>query len=136
MGNAIAIARFEARRAKTIEFVRKRQKSRRATDAKKKLEPQRTGLRPSGEGVYVLKERGTNLVKIGCTENFRRRYGSLVRSDNPRALEFLGWLSRDLSEEGRYHAEFQQFRAKGGGGIEWFELSDDQIEALSARLSK
>lgn len=88
----------------------------------------------SGAGVYVLRERGTNFVKIGTTTKFQGRYVTMRRPDNPRALVFLGWLSRDPWDETRFHKEFSCRAATCGGGKEWFLLSDEELEGLENRL--
>ncbi len=135
MGNPLAIARFNARRARTAaEIKRERTKKKIAPVAPLAVRAPMPQHGARGEGVYLLRETGTNFVKIGCTAAIERRYSSLARSDNPRRLIFLGWLSRDMSDEGRFHKEFESFSVALGGGIEWFELTEEQIVALQARL--
>lgn len=143
MANRDAVARFEARRAKTLEQIRRRKAERlsaaRSVAASERSKRIAASLaadscgRPSGEGVYALRETGTNMVKIGCTENFRKRYPSLRRTDNPRELLFMGWLSRDLSDEITFHHRFERF-AVTGGGTEWFNMSAEGIAELESLL--
>lgn len=124
----LAIARLRAKRARTMAEIRFSR-----SIPKPGSGPPRPRV-PAGEGVYVLREKGSNLIKIGCTGDFRKRYASLRRSDNPRELLFLGWLSRNMGDEGMFHTEFRNMAAGLGGGTEWFAMTDQQILELETRL--
>ena len=90
----------------------------------------------SGQGVYALRETGTNFVKIGWCGEFSRRYSSMRRTENPRRLIFLGWLSR-LELEADFHRKYAEYSVGGrAGGIEWFEMPDPVIAELVAGCVK
>jgi hypothetical protein len=86
----------------------------------------------TGAGVYLLRETGTNFVKIGWTSDFKRRYSSMRQTCNPRKLVFLGWLSRS-DDEGLHHRECAAYSVGlDAGGTEWFEMPEDKIADLVA----
>lgn len=93
-------------------------------------------LEAIGEGVYVIKEDGTNYVKIGGTADFLRRYGKTRKiTDNPRPMVFLGWLDRDPTKEHFYQNKYKRFSViEMGGGTEWFLFSDEDLLQLKQNL--
>ncbi len=109
--------------------ISERMKRFRAANPKPKKSPQATGA-----GVYVLREVGTNYVKIGTTVKFQSRYVSMARADNPRPLRFMGWLSRDPRDEKIFHEKYAHFASSSGGGAEWFLLTDEQLSSLESTL--
>jgi hypothetical protein len=142
MGDPVKIARFKARVAATKRELRaERARKAKVTAAPVRLVAPILGAtwRPAspppeaiGAGVYLLREQGTNFVKIGWTSDFRRRYPSMRVTCNPRKLVFLGWLSRQ-DHEGRFHSECARYSVGGNaGGTEWFEMPDDKIADLVA----
>lgn len=81
----------------------------------------------------MLRETGTQFVKIGWTGDFRRRYASMRMTENPRRILFLGWLSREPLE-GHFHVEFAAYSVGlAAGGIEWFEMPEDVIRSIIER---
>ncbi len=158
MGCPVKIAKFKARVAKTKAEI-KLERHRRAQSARDKeaiarlrakveyrREPRLLEMpfwgrtvfaappppAATGEGVYLLRETGTNFVKIGWTGDFRVRYRSMRSTTNPRKLVFLGWLSRQ-QREGEFHCQFAPWSVGGdAGGIEWFEMPEEKIAELVA----
>lgn len=75
--------------------------------------------------VYVISETGTNLVKIGISDNPRKRLLGL-QTANPRKLVILATWQGGKSEESEYHYQFSEFRREG----EWFELPSCVLKSL------
>ena len=78
------------------------------------------------EQVYLLREQGTNYVKVGKTNDFKSRNGEL-NCGNPRKLtqigfnEYLTSTAKNLAET-RIQTELEELGLKTdlGGGVEWF----------------
>ena len=153
MGCPVKIARFKARIERMKWEVAKERRARLARE-KARVETPRTpyflatprtpGLflvepappPASGQGVYALRETGTNFVKIGWCGEFSRRYSSMRRTENPRRLIFLGWLSR-LELEADFHRKYAAYSVGGqAGGIEWFDMPEEVIAQLVAGCVK
>lgn len=68
--------------------------------------------------IYFIQETGLfrNRVKIGLTDNLKKRLGQL-RSGSPSTLRLLLVLPGDTQEEAYYHERFAQYRIHG----EWFK---------------
>jgi hypothetical protein len=84
---------------------------------------------------YLLKEQGTQYVKIGVTA-YDDPVSRFVRFGvyNPRKIELIGLVyCLDMEEatqlEAKFHREFRKHWARG----EWFELPSDVIEEIRRR---
>ena len=75
--------------------------------------------------VYVISETGTNLVKIGISDNPQKRLLGL-QTANPRKLVILATWRGGKSEESEYHYQFSEFRREG----EWFDLPSCVLKSL------
>lgn len=73
------------------------------------------------QGVYAFAGIGTFSVKIGWSNNIRRRLG-ISSMYAPFGLEVIGWISSDDSElEKRIHRDLKKYKLRG----EWFLWCDD-----------
>ena len=87
-------------------------------------------------GVYVLKDKESNLIKIGRASDLQRRLANL-RTANPR-LEVVQWFetANDSTVEAYVHSKLIKFRKAG----EFFEVSPAiaiaEIELILNLLSK
>lgn len=67
--------------------------------------------------IYFLK-RADQLVKVGYTDNFKKRL-YVLESEHGK-LDLLGWMDGDRKLEKQLHARFDSDRAT----LEWFRQSD------------
>lgn len=74
---------------------------------------------PPIPGVYFVKCEDTRHVKIGYSDNIRRRLVTL-RISSPSHLHFIGWIDGDRSIETELHRRFADDRVRG----EWFKDSE------------
>lgn len=74
--------------------------------------------------VYLIRAKGTNRHKIGCTTNLESRLKSL-RVKNPYELELIHSISSNDIEalEKSLHEQFAQYRTHS----EWFELNEAAV---------
>lgn len=90
--------------------------------------------------IYFIRQRGTNLVKIGWAKSDVTGRVATLQTGSPATLEVLGQRPGERADEGRMHAK--HFAAKVRG--EWFRMTpalaedialcDERFAAL-ARLS-
>lgn len=85
-----------------------------------------TGKRQTNKITYVLKKKGTNLVKIGRTKNLARRLRTL-RTMSGCDLEIIFTYAGDI--ELFLHTKFAPLRRIG----EWFEDTDKDIEGFLSK---
>jgi hypothetical protein len=72
---------------------------------------------------FIYFVRCRDRVKIGFTQNVRRRMGQL-RSDIPYEAELIGVMLGSLSVERDTHARFARSRASG----EWFHCTREILD--------
>jgi hypothetical protein len=84
----------------------------------------------SGSVVYVI-AMTDNIVKIGTTKNLRSRLRAL-QTGTPHRLQVIASCPGGLVLEAELHREFS--RQNVGG--EWFNLSNDQLRVLTARMAQ
>lgn len=85
-----------------------------------------TGKRQTNKITYVLKKKGTNMVKIGRTKNLARRLRTL-RAMSGCDLEIIFTYAGDI--ELFLHTKFAPLRRIG----EWFEDTDKDIEGFLSK---
>lgn len=75
--------------------------------------------------LYFIKQKGTNLVKIGYTDGYNTVDARLqtLQVGNPEELELIGTLCGDTGTEAILHAILKQHRVRG----EWFNLPTDIV---------
>ncbi|WP_256123215.1 GIY-YIG nuclease family protein [Streptomyces sp. EN16] len=78
------------------------------------------------ERVYLIGSPGSPLVKIGWTDNPKRRLRHL-QTGSPVPLEFLAVFEGGHIVEGELHRRFADRRRHG----EWFDLGPDPVAAVS-----
>ena len=78
--------------------------------------------------VYFVIERPSDNIKIGVSVQIRKRLAQL-QTGNPNKLELMGWITpkNDRAIEKALHKKYQDKRGLGGGGKEWFTISQDVV---------
>lgn len=87
---------------------------------------------PPHPGVYAVRGAG-GFIKIGkavSDEGIASRIRSL-QCAHPVRLEYLGCLSRDPGDEGRFHKMFEAHRVDDGGGSEWFHPAQEVLSGIA-----
>lgn len=82
--------------------------------------------------MYFLQAENGGAIKIGRTENLRRRFADL-QSGSPLRLKLLGVLKgAEREEEAAIHAALDRFRLHG----EWFEPARDVLALVDRTLTE
>lgn len=81
--------------------------------------------------VYILRQAGTNLWKIGRTSGEVDKRVASLQTGNPASLEVYAVLNGDKGLEKRVHKELRRQRKKGGG-VEWFEMYETEAMRIVA----
>ena len=78
--------------------------------------------------VYFVIERKSDAIKIGVATDIRRRLAQL-QTGSPNKLELMGWITPedDYGTEKVLHKRYNEKRVPGGGGKEWFAISQDVV---------
>ena len=78
--------------------------------------------------VYFVIERPSDKIKIGVSVQIRKRLAQL-QTGNPNKLELMGWITPedDYGTEKVLHKRYKEKRVPGGGGKEWFTISQDVV---------
>ncbi len=80
--------------------------------------------------VYILS--GGDLVKIGITDNVKKRVAALNLSSPVPISLIYSWFVKDAADiERRLHVHFHSKRIRG----EWFDLSEDDIQWIISNFS-
>jgi len=79
--------------------------------------------RAKGAFVYLMHDIDQNLLKIGFTENPKRRFKEIANA-NTNKIEFLGTIPGTKTNESNLHRKWKRFNAK----LEWFNYDDDIID--------
>ena len=89
--------------------------------------------------IYIISEQSggldTGFYKIGRTGDLQERIENL-QTGNARALSFCGKAEvYDMAAaESAAHAAVSQYRAKDGGGTEWFYVPPDNFQDFEGRV--
>ena len=83
----------------------------------------RARIRRGGSVVYFI--RGTNLIKIGCSDDPEARLKAL-QIGSPAPLRIVASISGGYELERTLHARFVKYRAHG----EWFHAADEILSYL------
>lgn len=75
--------------------------------------------------VYFIEGMGTNLIKIGTSENPERRLKELQYS-SPSKLRLITKIRGDTSKEAELHCKFAKYRKHG----EWFEKNVELLDFI------
>ena len=80
--------------------------------------------------IYIIKEEGTGLVKIGYADNVERRLHKM-QSDNPRLLSIVKVYDGNRITEGLIHEAFRHRHIRG----DWFlydpKMDDIDVDSLT-----
>lgn len=78
--------------------------------------------------VYFVIERKSDAIKIGVATDIRRRLAQL-QTGSPNKLKLMGWITPedDYGTEKELHKRYKEKRVPGGGGKEWFAISQDGV---------
>lgn len=97
------------------------------TETRAEQEAKREDRHKEPTFIYLMKDERTELIKIGRSLNpaFREK---TLQSDNPMIVLLCFWQGKK-SDEKILHEEFKGKRFRG----EWFELSDEDIQAIKGR---
>lgn len=74
--------------------------------------------------IYILKDKGTGLYKIGVTTNLNKRFES-IRTGNP-SIKLIHVMEGDGSTEMAYHWNFKRKLIIG----EWFKLDANDLKLI------
>jgi hypothetical protein len=81
--------------------------------------------------IYVVQMEGTRYFKIGRSNNVPRRMSEIgVQLPSPYRLRFAHKVCRVRFIESDLHQDFRSYRRNG----EWFELPEDGVSLIKARL--
>lgn len=78
---------------------------------------------------YFIYNSETQHVKIGRSENVKRRLANLQNANSAR-LKLIGTIPMDCEKE--WHEEFKRYRGYG----EWFLLVEPLLQALRERVNR
>lgn len=85
--------------------------------------------------VYILRDRLSRVVKIGCTEDdLLVRWHSIQSLNKNRYLELIGTLPGSFELENELHKRFEEFKIKGHK--DWFEFPKDFVLRLPRQSLK
>ena len=86
-----------------------------------------TKARASFGEVYVINAIGTNVYKIGCTTNFKKRFtGITAASPLPIEIYKYGKCENPYVIEAIMHRRLKEFHFKN----EWFILGEDELKIV------
>ena len=82
--------------------------------------------------VYILNQKGTNKYKIGVSNDVAERISQLQCGNPNKISKIIYRTVPDAYGIERYlHEQFQSCQCQGGGS-EWFELTDFQVQQACA----
>lgn len=80
------------------------------------------------KNIYLARQEGTNLYKIGITKNDAKKRLKQLQTGNAAILELVETFQtkHDFTMETALHAEFQSKKREG----EWFELEQADVDSF------
>ncbi|XP_038639449.1 uncharacterized protein LOC119956361 [Scyliorhinus canicula] len=86
--------------------------------------------------VYLLREEGSDYYKIGHFKDYEIRISDL-QTGNPRKLICLcSTIMNDKGDEKKVREALEQYKVDLGGGTEWFEIPEGDIEGACEAIRK
>ena len=103
-------------------------KAQSSKDARSDQDETDVGKSPRGKGwVYMIAEIGTDLIKVGLSEDPSKRLKELQTGD-PHQLIIEGqeWVHDMQKTETQLHHALRQYKSPLGGGTEWYSVRAEE----------